>query len=108
SQPSTTPPPRTPVVDLSQLVAAARSNPSAKGTPVTYSGVRTVEAALVDAGLLAKKYSDGHYGTTTKTAYATWQRSAAGGGYRGKDADGIPGKASLTRLGRAHGFTVKD
>ncbi|MEV1097511.1 N-acetylmuramoyl-L-alanine amidase [Streptomyces sp. NPDC049952] len=100
------PPPKAPVVDLSQLVAAARSNPKAAGTPVTYSGVKVVEAALVDAGLLSKRYSDGHYGTTTVTAYAAWQRSAAGGGYRGKDADGIPGKASLTALGKAHGFTV--
>lgn len=102
------PAPTRPVVDLSQLVAAARSNPRASGTPVTYSGVRTVEAALVNAGLLAKKFSDGHFGTTTVTAYAAWQRSAAGGNYRGKAADGIPGKASLTALGRAHGFTVKD
>ncbi|MFG3173612.1 N-acetylmuramoyl-L-alanine amidase [[Kitasatospora] papulosa] len=100
------PPPKAPVVDLSQLVAAAKSNPKAAGTPVTYSGVKVVEAALVDAGLLSKRYSDGHYGTTTVTAYAAWQRSAAGGGYRGKDADGIPGKASLTALGKKHGFTV--
>ncbi|MFJ2707861.1 N-acetylmuramoyl-L-alanine amidase [Streptomyces sp. NPDC087428] len=100
--------PSKPVVDLSQLVAAARSNPSAAGTPVTYSGVRTVEAALVNAGLLSKKFSDGHFGTTTVTAYAAWQRSKAGGNYRGQAADGIPGKASLTALGRAHGFTVKD
>ncbi|MET7646338.1 N-acetylmuramoyl-L-alanine amidase [Streptomyces sp. NPDC005426] len=102
------PTPARPVVDLSQLVAAARSNPKAAGTPVTYSGVRIVEAALVDAGLLAKRLSDGHFGTTTVTAYAAWQRSTAGGNYRGKAADGIPGKASLTALGRAHGFTVKD
>ncbi|MFJ8866710.1 N-acetylmuramoyl-L-alanine amidase [Streptomyces sp. NPDC102473] len=101
-------PPTAPVVDLSQLVAAARSNPKASGTPVTYAGVRTVEAALVDAGLLSKTYSDGHYGSSTVSAYAAWQRSKAGGGYRGKDADGIPGRTSLTALGRAHGFTVKD
>ncbi|MGW0938883.1 N-acetylmuramoyl-L-alanine amidase [Streptomyces sp. NPDC002666] len=102
------PAPTRPVVDLSQLVAAARSNPHAAGTPVTYSGVRTVEAALVNAGLLSKRYSDGHFGTTTVTAYAAWQRSKAGGNYRGTAADGIPGKASLNALGRAHGFTVKD
>ncbi|MEU9495403.1 N-acetylmuramoyl-L-alanine amidase [Streptomyces sp. NPDC048215] len=100
------PPPKAPVVDLSQLVAAAKSNPAAQGTPVTYSGVKTVEAALVNAGLLAKRYSDGHFGTTTVSAYAAWQRSKAGGSYRGKDADGIPGKASLTALGKKHGFTV--
>ncbi|CAM5717950.1 N-acetylmuramoyl-L-alanine amidase [Streptomyces fumanus] len=99
------PAPRKPVVDLSQLVAAARSNPAAKGTPVTYAGVRTVEAALVDEGLLAKAYSDGHYGTTTVDAYAKWQRRL---GYRGKDADGIPGKTSLARLGAKHGFEVKE
>ncbi|MGW0780304.1 N-acetylmuramoyl-L-alanine amidase [Streptomyces sp. NPDC002913] len=98
-----TPPPKKPVVDLSQLVAAARSNPKASGTPVTYSGVKTVEAALVNAGLLSKRYSDGHYGTTTVTAYAAYQRRL---GYKGADADGIPGKASLTALGKAHGFTV--
>ena len=99
------PTPKRPVVDLSQLRAAARSNPPAEGQPVTYTGVRTVEAALVDEGLLAKQYSDGHYGTTTVAAYSAWQRHL---GYRGNDADGIPGKTSLTRLGRRHGFDVKD
>jgi hypothetical protein len=97
------PPPRRPVVDLSQLVAAARSNPAAKGQPVTYPGVRTVEAALVDEGLLAKPYSDGHYGTTTVAAYSAWQRRC---GYTGAAADGIPGRDSLTKLGAKHGFDV--
>jgi hypothetical protein len=101
--PKPLPKPTKPVVDLSKLVAAAKSNPAAKGTPVTYSGVRTVEAALVNAGLLSKRYSDGHYGTTTIAAYAKWQTKL---GYRGKDADGIPGKTSLTRLGDRYGFTV--
>ncbi|MFF5001692.1 N-acetylmuramoyl-L-alanine amidase [Streptomyces phaeochromogenes] len=104
--PVTLPKPSKPVVDLSQLVAAARSNPAAKGTPVTYPGARTVEAALVDAGLLAKARLDGHFGEDTVAAYAAWQRSKAGGSYQGKAADGIPGKASLTRLGDKYGFTV--
>ncbi|WP_411096004.1 N-acetylmuramoyl-L-alanine amidase [Streptomyces sp. 020-2-3H-GM] len=99
-------PPKAPVVDLSKLIAAARHNPAAKGTPVTYAGVRIVEAALVDAGLLAKPLLDGHFGTTTVTAYSRWQKSKAGGGYTGKAADGIPGKDSLTRLGKKYGFTV--
>ncbi|MEU5772744.1 N-acetylmuramoyl-L-alanine amidase [Streptomyces venezuelae] len=97
------PAPSKPAVDLSKLVAAAKSDPAKTGTPATYSGTKTVEAALVNAGLLAKKYSDGHYGTTTVAAYARWQRSL---GYTGPDADGIPGKTSLTRLGDLHGFTV--
>ncbi|WP_030917255.1 N-acetylmuramoyl-L-alanine amidase [Streptomyces sp. NRRL B-24720] len=100
------PKPVKPSVSLSKLIAAARSNPKAVGTPVTYSGVRTVEAALVNAGLLAKKYSDGHFGSITVAAYAAWQRSKAGGGYTGTAADGIPGKASLTKLGAKHGFNV--
>jgi hypothetical protein len=99
------PTPRRPIVDLSQLVAAARTNPRASGQPVTYAGVRTVEAALVDEGLLSKTYSDGHFGTTTISAYSAWQRRL---GYRGTDADGIPGKTSLARLGSKHGFDVKD
>ncbi|MCZ4506946.1 N-acetylmuramoyl-L-alanine amidase [Streptomyces sp. ActVer] len=104
--PKPLPVPVKPVVDLSKLIAAAQSNPTAAGAPVTYAGVRTVEAALVDAGLLAKTYSDGHYGTTTVDAYAKWQRSAAGGGYTSTAADGIPGRASLERLGKRHGFAV--
>jgi hypothetical protein len=97
------PKPKRPVVDLSRLVAAARSNPKASGTPVTYAGVRIVETALVDAGLLAKVYSDGHFGTATVDAYAKWQRRL---GYSGSAADGIPGKTSLTKLGVKYGFTV--
>lgn len=97
------PKPTKPKVDLSLLVAAAKSNPKASGTPVTYAGVKTVEAALVDEGLLSKTYSDGHYGTTTVEAYRKWQQRC---GYTGSDADGIPGKSSLTKLGNKHGFTV--
>lgn len=103
--PAPHPAPRRPVVDLSLLVAAARSNPRAAGTPVTYAGVRLLEAALVAEGLLAKRHADGHYGTTTVAAYAAWQRHL---GYSGKAADGIPGKTSLAKLGARHGFDVKD
>lgn len=99
--PKPLPKPSKPVVSLKRLREAALKNPSQPGTPVTYSGVRTVEAALVDAGLLSKRYSDGHYGTTTLAAYAKWQTKL---GYRGKDADGIPGKTSLERLGDRYGF----
>ncbi|WP_149180815.1 N-acetylmuramoyl-L-alanine amidase [Streptomyces sp. TRM49041] len=96
-------PPAIPAVDLSRLVAAARQDPPRAGTPVSYSGARVVEAALVAEGLLPKPYADGHFGTATVRAYAAWQRKL---GYRGADADGIPGRTSLTRLGGRHGFTV--
>jgi hypothetical protein len=97
------PAPARPVVDLSKLVAAARSNPSASGTPVTYAGVKTVEAALVDGGYLAKTRLDGHYGRDTVRAYAAWQRHL---GYSGTAADGIPGMASLKKLGAKYHFDV--
>lgn len=93
-------------VDLSKLVAAAKADPPKRGTPVSYYGVKVVEAALVAEGLLAREVVDGHFGTATVSAYAAWQRSAAGGSHTGKDADGIPGKASLDRLGKRRGFTV--
>ncbi|GEC02946.1 hypothetical protein SSP24_06010 [Streptomyces spinoverrucosus] len=103
--PKSTPPPATTVVSLKRLLAAARSNPSQPGTPVSYKGVATVEAALVDEGLLERPYSDGHWGTKTTPAYAAWQRRC---GYRGDDADGIPGPDSLRRLGLKHGFKTED
>lgn len=92
-----------PTVDLSRLVAAARRDPSANGTPVTYSGVRIVERALVAERLLNRDYADGHYGTATVRAYASWQRRC---GYIGRDADGIPGATTLRKLGSEHGFKV--
>lgn len=103
------PPPKPPTgtpkpsVDLSKLVAAAKSDPPKAGTPVSYYGVKTVEAALVAEGLLSREVADGHYGTATLTAYAAWQRHL---GYAGKDADGIPGAESLKKLGGRRGFTV--
>jgi peptidoglycan hydrolase-like protein with peptidoglycan-binding domain len=92
-----------PVVDLSKLVAAAKSDPPKRGTPVSYSGTNTVEQALVKEKLLDKDLADGHFGTATKTAYARWQRRC---GYSGSAADGVPGRASLERLGRKHSFSV--
>jgi hypothetical protein len=105
TEPVTTPlpKPKPPTVDLSRLVASAKGDPKKSGTPVSYSGVRTVEAALVNAGYLSKPYLDGHYGTSTVAAYAKWQRHL---GYAGADADGIPGKSSLTQLGTRYGFAV--
>lgn len=105
-RPGAVPPPAAVVVDLSRLIGAASADPPKSGTPVSYAGVRTVEAALRAEGLLAAGLVDGHFGTSTIRAYAAWQRSKAGGSYTGADADGIPGKTSLTRLGKAHGFTV--
>ncbi|WP_326597742.1 LysM peptidoglycan-binding domain-containing protein [Streptomyces sp. NBC_01803] len=99
-----TPPPK-PVVDLSRLREAARTDPAKRGTAVSYSGAQVVELALVAEGLLSRSYADGHFGTATVRAYAQWQQRL---GYTGTAADGVPGKTSLTNLGNRRGFTVKD
>ncbi|MFD0436995.1 N-acetylmuramoyl-L-alanine amidase [Streptomyces chartreusis] len=102
-KPKPLPPPKKPTVDLSRLVTAARTDPKAKGTPVSYTGVGLVEAALVNAGLLEKPRLDSHFGTATVDAYSAWQRRL---GFRGDDANGIPGMTSLKELGERYGFTV--
>lgn len=100
------PTPSKPRVDLSRLITAAKTDPRASQGRITYmAGVNLVEAALVKLGYLNKTYAgDGHFGTKTIAAYARWQYRL---GYRGTDADGIPGKTSLTKLGNKTGlFTV--
>jgi hypothetical protein len=92
-----------PVVDLSKLIAAAKADPPKAGTPVSYAGTKVVEDALVKEGLLARSLADGHFGTATRTAYRLWQLRC---GWKGKDADGIPGAASLRKLGARRGFTT--
>ncbi|WP_031189800.1 MULTISPECIES: peptidoglycan recognition protein family protein [Streptomyces] len=101
------PPSSKPTVSLAHVVAAARKDPPAAQGHTTYKAeVLLVEKALQAEGYLPADYVDGSFGTKTVSAYARWQRSPAGGGYVGKDADGTPGKASLQRLGARHGFTV--
>jgi len=95
-----------PSVSLANVVAAAKRDPKLPQGGTTHAAdVKPVEKALKAEGLLASKYaSDGSFGSLTVKAYAAWQRKC---GYSGKDADGIPGKSSLTKLGAKHGFTVK-
>ncbi|RPE39727.1 glycosyl hydrolase family 25 [Streptomyces sp. Ag109_O5-1] len=101
---SKTPTKTEPTVDLSKLIAAAKTDPKAKQGHQTYAaGVKLVEAALRAEGLLGKEYAgDGSYGTTTLKAYAKWQEKCGVGG----PYDGIPGIKSLTALGKKHGFKV--
>lgn len=94
-----------PKVDLSHVVAAAKADPrAAQGKGLHAAETKIVEAALRAEGLLAAAYaSDGAFGTVTVKAFAAWQRKL---GYKGSDADGIPGMSSLSELGKRHGFTV--
>jgi hypothetical protein len=44
-----------------------------------------------------------YFGNKMRKQYSKWQKSL---GYKGKDANGIPGRVSLTKLGKKHGFKV--
>ncbi|GGY88628.1 N-acetylmuramoyl-L-alanine amidase [Streptomyces nitrosporeus] len=106
SKPAKPATPAKPTVDLSRLVAAARRDPGLKQGGTTHpADVKLVEAALKAERLLPAAYAkDGSFGSLTRTAYAAWQRRC---GYTGSAADGIPGRASLEKLGVKHDFKVK-
>jgi hypothetical protein len=105
-KPAAPKPPARPTVDLSNLVAAARRDPGLTQGGTTHpEDVRIVERALQAEGLLSRTYAaDGSFGSSTIAAYRRWQQRC---GYTGSAADGIPGLASLTKLGAKHGFNVK-
>lgn len=94
-----------PTVSLKAVQDAARRDPTAPQGKTTHKAdVLLLEGALVELGYLRREWADGSYGTKTKAAYATLQRHL---GYAGGDADGIPGKHSLTWLGlKTKNFTV--
>lgn len=97
-------PPTAPKVSLKHVMYAAKHDPAAaQGHTSHKAEVLIVEKALKAEGLLPGEYVDGSYGTKTLDAYAAWQKRC---GYTGSAADGIPGRASLDRLGVRHGFTV--
>jgi len=86
-------------VDMELVLLACQVDPPKSGTgttPGAQAHVLAVEQALRAKGLLAAAQTDGHFGTATLDAYAAWQRSL---GYEGLDANGVPGRTSLTQLG---------
>ncbi|TYB42994.1 peptidoglycan-binding domain-containing protein [Actinomadura chibensis] len=94
-----------PSVNMEALVKAAQIDPRRPDdtlTPGAKASVLLVEQALRDRKLLDKKWVDGYFGTTTVAAYAKYQKSL---GYTGLDANGMPGKTSLAKLGTSR-FTV--
>ena len=94
-----------PAVNMAATVKAAQIDPRRADDTLTSgakSSVLLVERALQARHLLAAKWVDGYFGTTTVAAYASYQKSL---GYSGLAANGLPGKASLTKLGAGR-FTV--
>lgn len=88
-----------PSVNMEATVKAAQIDPRRPDdalTPGAKASVLLVEGALRDRALLDAKWVDGYFGSTTVTAYAKYQKSL---GLSGLDANGLPGKTSLTKLG---------
>lgn len=91
----TVPPAARPKVSLANVVKATR-------TGGTAPAISRIKAALRAEGIAIDSTSD-TAGPGFKTAYKKWQQKL---GYHGNDADGVPGKTSLTKLGNKHGFDV--
>jgi hypothetical protein len=94
-----------PEVDMEAVIKAAQIDPRRPDTALTpgaQASVLQVERALQARGLLSSTYVDGHFGTSTISAYAAYQRSL---GYTGLDATGLPGPTSLRSLGSGR-YTV--
>ncbi|MFC7383979.1 peptidoglycan-binding domain-containing protein [Sphaerisporangium rhizosphaerae] len=94
-----------PSVDMEATVKAAQIDPRRSDdalTPGAKASVLLVERALRDRHLLDAKWVDGYFGSTTIAAFAKYQKSL---GFTGLAANGLPGKASLTRLGAGR-FTL--
>lgn len=94
-----------PAVDMEMVLLAAQVDPPKADTALTpgcHDHVLPVEQALTAKGFLAASADDGHFGTSTISAYAAYQRSL---GYTGIDANGLPGVTSLTSLGSGR-YTV--
>ncbi|WP_018157468.1 hypothetical protein [Demetria terragena] len=86
-------------INMGKVVLAAQWDPAKAGSSIVDGAgpsVKAVEQKLAAKKLLDSKYVDGHFGTTTITAYAKWQKSL---GYSGLAASGLPGKTSLEKLG---------
>jgi hypothetical protein len=94
-----------PAVNMEAVVKAAQIDPRRADdtlTPGAKASVLLVEQALSAKHLLDAQWVDGYFGSKTVTAYAAFQTSL---GYTGLDANGLPGKTSLTLLGQGR-FTV--
>lgn len=91
--------------------AARASRPTVSASAVAtmfrrgqkHAAVLVIQRALAAEVGLDFSSGPGVPGPRTKAAYRKWQQKM---GFRGNDADGIPGFTSLDRLGRKRGFGV--
>ncbi len=96
-----------PPINMERALLAAQIDPGRPGTGITpgaKSHVLRIERRLRGKGLLDRSLVDGHYGSSTREAYAAWQRRL---GYSGIGANGLPGETSLRRLAGARYRVVR-
>lgn len=100
-------PVKLPTVFLAHILSAIRKDgPAVQGHTTYKSEVLLVENALVREGLLASNLADGSAGTASFGNGSAYQKYQERLGYSGSGADGIPGKQSLTTMGRKYRFNV--
>ncbi|MCM2391718.1 peptidoglycan-binding protein LysM [Streptomyces albipurpureus] len=103
--PAAKPSPTRQTVSLAALVYCATHSAADEATREYEGHVAVVQDALVAEGRLKKgSFDRGVFDVATKAAYAAEQLAQ---GYKGDAADGVPGKASLTKLGSKRAFNVK-
>lgn len=92
-------------ISVSVVDMCARNDPhNAPGKTTNFGEVYPVQRGLAAEGMFgARKWIPGLFDLNTRAAYTVWQEHL---GYRGSDADGIPGIQSLTVLGNKHSFKV--
>ena len=96
-----------PTISMERALLAAQVDPGRPGTGITRgakSSVIRIERRLRRKGLLEKRFVDGHFGSSTRSAYAAWQRRL---GFAGLGANGLPGETSLRRLAGARYRVVR-
>ena len=85
--------PKKPVVRLLQIKPAYKNH-----------DIRIMQEALKKEFPHSSIIPTGLFNNNTKIVYKKWQEKC---GFEGDDADGIPGRDTLSKLGKKHGFTVK-
>ncbi len=85
------------------MMLAVPASPKSR-YPGRFNGnVRIVQQLMAAQSAMAFVHTDGIWTTKTTRAYRIWQLAL---GYRGADADGIPGRDSLAKLVARGGFTL--
>lgn len=97
----------TPAISCGTLRSSGKVYYSVVGTSAHFKAAKNSDSvrniayglckrALISASLARSINTSGNYSTQLQTAYSQWQKAL---GYRGVDADGVPGKVSLSKLG---------